>query len=108
MFEWVKKTYVWRLVPQSWHAVFNLQVANGAPDLVLGNPFRHQVICLIVADIVSLCKILIGTALEITTDSTGTEKLIGVTDINQKVGVIKIKCDFRRQVTIKNGIFVQP
>lgn len=88
--------------------MLNLQVANGTPNLALGNPFRHQVICFIIADVVSLCEILIGTTLEITTDSAGTKKFIGVMDINQKTWVIQIKCDFGRQVTIKNGIFVQP
>lgn len=88
--------------------MLNIQVANGTPDLVLGDPFNHQVICLIVADIVSLCQILIGTTLEIATNSTRTKKFIGVININQKTGIVQIKCDFRHQVTIKDGIFVQP
>lgn len=65
-------THEWGLVPQSWHTVFNLQVADSAPNLILGNSFRHQVIRLIVADVIPLFQILIGTTLKITTNSTGT------------------------------------
>lgn len=69
--------------------MLDVKLTNGASDLVLMILLK-QIICLVVADVVSLCQISINPSLELSTDSSCFPNLIRLSDVNQQMRVVQI------------------
>lgn len=72
--------------------MLNLQLPDGAPDLVL-HVSLQQIIGLIVTNVVTLSEVFIDTALEFTADTSRRPYLAGLANVDHKIRIIKIKVD---------------
>lgn len=89
--------------------MFNVELTDRAADLIL-MIFFQQIVCLIIANIVSLRQIPIHSSLEFTTDTPGLLDIAWLSNIEQKVIVVHIQSDLGelRQVAFKDPVVVQP
>lgn len=67
--------------------MLDIELPDSASDLVLVVLFQ-KIVGLVVADIVSLSKVLVDPSLELTTNLPCSPNFIGLADIHQKIWII--------------------
>lgn len=89
--------------------MFNIELANRAADLVLMVLFQ-QIVCFIIANIVSLRQIPIHSSFEFTANAPSLLDIAWLSNIEQEMVVVHIQSDLGelRQVAFKDAVVVKP